>query len=243
MLDAATERELYFRYRDKRDIAARDKILANCLRFVIKIARKYSDSEERLKELVSAGNVGLLAALDKYDPSYNTRFLTYAANWIMLYIRNELYDTNLVAVPLWRQKAVRKIDRVQVKIAVQKGRNATDNEICKNAEITPEQLKNLTFGKFRYLPIEDTNVSCDGIEMKTASQEMRDALEDLLDTLSAKEQYVLRAYFGFAHDPWSLRQIANMINVTSERVRQIKEKALRKLKYRLAQRRINQATA
>jgi len=242
MLDAKTELALYYRYRDHGDMRARDKLIGNGLRFVITLARRYSDNEDRLKDLVSAGNIGLLVALDKYDPLRNTRFLTYATNWILLYIRNEIYDTHLVTIPLWRQKMTRKIQRVCDAHAAATGNSPPPDKICAEVGVSPEQLKGLLVSKFRYLDLDTTNCSCDGVEAHTAHQELHELLEELISTLLPKEQYILRTYYGAVQDSWSLRQIANTLGMTSERVRQIKEKALQKLRTQLNCSRLNELT-
>jgi len=230
IIDAETEKVLFARYKEKNDIGARDKLIENCLRFVVKLASRYTDDIDTLKDFISAGNVGLLLAIDRFDPERNTRFLSFATYWILLGIRNELHNAGLVSMPLWYQKLVRKINRLRAQVVAKTGEEPTDKQLCTHLQIRKAQLQNLRVDRFRYIPIDLTNLSVNGTENKVAHILSRETLEDLLPHLPAKECFVLRAYYGFLHDPWSLRQIANFLGVSSERVRQIKVDALGQLK-------------
>lgn len=242
MLDAETEKDLFRQYKRTGDLKARNKIVEGCLRFVVTLASKYTDDIDRRKDLISAGNLGLLCAIDRYDPERSTRFLSYATHWVLLYIRNELNSSNLVSMPLWYQKTVRKLNKEKTKAMTRTGQRASDQQLCQSVGVTKEQLTNLRVDRFRYFSVEELNLSNDGIEMRTMSKETRELLEEILtplnpdDTpegsrLSAKECFVVSAYYGFIdRDSWSLAQIANILNVSSERVRQIKEVALEQLR-------------
>jgi len=242
ILDAASEQELFKRYQEKHDIAARDRIIESCLRFVVKLATKYTDDMDRLKDLISAGNEGLLAAIDRFDPERNTRFLSYATHWVLLYIRNELNNASLVSMPLWYQKTVRKLNKVKTRVMTETGQRASDRQLCRAVGVTKSQLGHLRVDRFRYFTVEDMNLSNDGIESRTMSSETREMLQSMLypdsasvkDSsvlkLSPKESFVVGAYYGFVGDPWSLAQIANYLGVSSERVRQIKEAALEQMR-------------
>lgn len=242
IIDAATERELFRRYQEKGDLAARDRIVEGCLRFVVKLAAKYTDNMDRLKDLISAGNEGLLAAIDRFDPTRNTRFLSYATHWVLLHIRNELHNADLVSMPLWYQKTVCKLNKVKTRVMTQTGQRATDQQLCRAAGVMKAQLEHLRVDRFHYLTVEDTNLSNDGIEIRAMNAEMREMLKSMLypdstsandpsiPKLSPKESFVVGAYYGFVGDPWSLKQIANYLGVSSERVRQIKEAALKQMK-------------
>lgn len=232
VLDAQTERALFQQYKNG-SIEARNCIIKSCLRFVVKLARKYTDDVDRLKDLISAGNMGLLDAIDRFDPTRNTRFLSYATHWILLHIRQHIHGDTLVQVPLWYQKTIRKMNRVKVRTMTETGERATDQQLCRAVGVTKTQLEHLRVDQFRYMDVEDMGLSNDGLETRVMSVELREKLEALLPQLPPKECFVVRAYYGFINDPWSLNQIATFLGVSSERVRQIKEGALEVLKREL----------
>lgn len=230
MIDAATERKLFWHYKYRKNLAARDRIIENCLRFVIKLARRYTHDMDTLKDLIAAGNEGLLFALDRYDPKRNTRFLSYATYYVLLYIRSELHNAGLVAMPLWRQKTIRKVQRIKNRSASSDGYPPDTNTICEEADVTPAQLEKLRVEKFHYTQIDHVFVSTNGNESRTINEQAKDVLNKLLLGLGSKEQFVLRSYYGLVTDPMSLKQIANVLGVSSERVRQIKVDALHSLR-------------
>ena len=233
ILDPSTERKLFMRYKRHKDLKARDRLLESCLRFVVTLAKRYSRSIDTLKELVSAGNLGLMHALDRYDPERGTRFLSYATYWILLFVRNDLYNRPLVAMPLWRQKAVRKLKHVKSRVEAESGEPATVDELSREIDLSPLQLERLKIEHFKFTPIDEYFSALSQIEPadETAINEQgKDILEDLLSSLSVKEQFVLRAYYGLVTDRMSLRQIADVLGITSERVRQIRMAALGRLR-------------
>lgn len=239
ILDAPTERKLFLTYRRKRrgkifwtNPEARDRVVKSCLRFVVKLAHRYSNDLDTLKDLVAAGNEGLLFALDRYDPKHRsgTRFLSYATSYILLYIRTELHNAELVAMPLWRQKAIRKVRRARSKVETSEGYSPDTDVICSEVDISPAQLERLQVEKFHYTPIELTRISTNGNEARAINGQAKDLLGRLLLGLGPKERFVLRSYFGLVSDPMSLRRIASVLGVSSERVRQIKVDALKALR-------------
>ena len=233
ILDPATERKLFMRYKKHKDIEARDRLLESCLRFVVTLAKRYSRNIETLKELVSAGNLGLMYALDRYDPERGTRFLSYATYWILLSIRNELYNRPLVAMPLWRQKAVRKLKQVKSRVEAESGKAATVDALSQEVDLSPTQLERLKIEHFKFTPIDEyfsALSTAEPADESVINGQGREILEDLLRALSVKEQFVLRAYYGLVTDRMSLRQIADVLGITSERVRQIRMDALGRLR-------------
>lgn len=227
MLTPTEERKLYMKYKRSKNIKARDALVHNCLRQVVKIARQYSRDPDTVKDLISAGNLGVLNALDRYDPTRNTRFLSYATYYIKLYIREELYDSGLVNMPRWRQKAVRKVNRVKSS-AAREGRQVNDDELCEATELSKTQLERLKVDHFCFPSIENVPPPHEKPEADQSAidAETKGFLDAALKTLGVKESFVLRAYYGYIDEPWSLRQIAGVLGVSSERVRQIKMDAL-----------------
>jgi len=235
MLSSEEERALYEKYARTGDIEARDAIVHNCLRQVVKIARQYSKDSDVVKDLISAGNLGILDALDRYDPSRNTRFLSYATYYIKLHIREELYDAGLVSMPRWRQKAVKKVRRVQAD-AERQGKEVDEDVLCETTDLSKAQIERLRVDHFCFPSID--NVPPPRVTSKAdkaaACEETKSYILAILKTLGVKEGFVLRAYFGFIDEPWSLRQIAGVLGVSPERVRQIKMDALTALQKKLS---------
>jgi len=254
ILDVQTEHDLFLRYKETGDTEARDRIIGSALRFVIKLARKYARDEETTKDLVSAGNVGLLKALSRYELDRGTRFLSYATSWVLLEMRNELYNSHLVSLPLWRQKAIHKTRQVNARAEAENGCRATIDTLSYETELSPVQLKRLHEHSYvKVLSINEprktvsTDLHSDAacllnvlaspdvrIDCQAADDETRALLHTCIGRLpTVTEQFVIKAYFGWMSDPWSLRQIGNVLLVTSERVRQIKVVALRRLRKHL----------
>lgn len=206
-----------------RDFKSRDKLVAGALRFVVKVAKDYvrrlrgnrffayGDYEnDLLMNLVSAGNLGLLVAVDRFEFSRNTRFLTYAAWWIREKILEELCNTGVVRVPAYRQKAVR---------AKRKRGDAVAHD--DPANISVESIEDIEH-KFQNDRFEKDIVNTYGV----------DAIHLALRKLGVRgrDQYVVITYFGLREEPKNLRQISNRLGLSSERVRQIKEGVLDMLK-------------
>ncbi len=248
MLSPEEERKYAVRYvrsreavnkskRAKLDVQSRDKLINNCLRSVVKIAAQYSRDPDTVKDLISAGNLGVFHALNKYDPTKCTRFLSYAIYWIQFYIREELYDGETVSMPRWRQKAIRKMRQVNAHYISRKGRKADDAELCAETDLSPTQLERLRkIGRLRFSTLDSfihlyttAKEKSDTVFNATLDSETKETLARLLTLLGPKENFVVRAYFGMCTDPMSLHQIAKILGVSSERVRQVKVDALKRL--------------
>lgn len=223
--------------RAKIDVRSRDKLIHNCLRSVVKIAAQYSHDPDNIKDLISAGNLGVFHALDKYDPTRCTRFLSYATYWIQFYIREELCSTETVSMPRWRQKAIRKMRQVNAHYISREGRQAEDDEMCAETDLSPAQLERLRrIGRLHFSTIDSliqlystAKDKSNSVFNATLDNETKETLSKLLKLLGPKENFVVRAYFGMCVEPLSLHQIAKILGVSSERVRQVKVDALKRL--------------
>lgn len=244
MVDAATERHLFIHYKKTKDPQAREKILYSALRFVIKLAKGYSRNGVTTEDLISAGNVGLLRAFERFDYKRNTRFLSYATSWVLLEMRNELYNAGIVSMPLWRQKVLRKLRKANARLEAQNGCGASVDDLCKATELSPARVRQLQgsqnlctvlFCEFGDANNGDGRTYLQPKQQKETLPVINEECHAILDHLirllpTVKEQFVVRAYFGWISDPMSLRQIANVLGVSSERVRQVKTDALRRLR-------------
>lgn len=239
ILDPETERKLYWRYTHKKDIEARDRLLESCLRFVVKLAHRYTNNVDLMKDLLAAGNLGLMRALDRFDPNRNTRFLSYATNWVLLEMREELHDRDQVSMPRWRQKAVCKIKGAQARISAREGVEADIERLSNETNLTTDQVASLKIEGLHFKPLTDQVTHApENLEDNILTAERKAIVKQLVDQLPSRERFVVRAYFGMAGITMNLKQIAAFLGVTSERVRQIKADGLEKIERYLRRARI-----
>lgn len=239
--DPQEERRLIERWQKKGDVKARETLVQSHLRFVITVARKRSRDPERLQDLIAAGNIGLLTAVDKYDLTRKPapRFLTYAGWWIQKEISDEDYaTTTVVHVPTHRQKAQRKAAKLYQRVVQSHGPNA-------------KQLKKMDPGA-----PEGQSVSLDDL-LDTSAETLRDVwsknhndkataewsdahgtegghdeqvLRRVISNLPTREGTVLNLYFGVKDEPRNFAEIAVILDMCPERVRQIKLNGVKLLK-------------
>ena len=211
----------------RRTYTARDRIVCSVLKFAVKMAKDYARKAkgakydpELLKALVSAGNLGTLVAADRFDVNAGTRFLTYAAWWMREKIMEELDNMGLVRVPAYRQKALR---------ARRKQGDVSEDEA---PYVVMEELSTIET-KERDDDLETDLLNTYGSELIYL------ALGDL--NFRGRDRYIVITYFGMREEAKNLRQIANRLDMSSERVRQIKKEALDRLKSHLASQQISQS--
>jgi RNA polymerase sigma factor (sigma-70 family) len=213
------------KYRTTKCPKSREKILNSCLRLVFNLAKRYwrDNDVETLKTLISAGSLGLLEALDRYDPDKGTKFSSYASFWILMNVRNELTDLkDLVRA----SSAVRK----KRMLARKPGQTTTGAEPARlvyldnNNNHSTVRLANFDTDACVATP-EETYFS------KRSEIDVKTLFIDWIRFLRIREQKVLSRYFGlYDNQPKSFREIAEETNLSSEMVRQIKEVSLNKLR-------------
>lgn len=232
-----------------RDMAAREELIVTNLRFVVTTAKKLSKSPEIIQKLISAGNVGLLLALDKFDMARATRFLTYASWWIRKEMLDELHTSGIVHVPSHKQKAVKKSQKLGSYACVFCGVR-TDNPLstkCPSAKnrmhdfiaVNAEEITTMAC----VVPIEEAMNrpdSEDTIEDLTISSNNAVLLRQVLNLMPirVRDRFILLQYYNIAADdrktdPKTLPQLAATTGVTVERVRQIKVSVLKNLRRQL----------
>lgn len=202
-----------------RNYRPRDKLIEGALRFVIKVAKHYARQarghnyeSDVVKSLISAGNLGLLVAVDRFDLKRGTRFLTYAAWWIREKIREELDNSGLVHVPAYRQKSLRLRRRMGETIDADLAYVVLEPDTSIDENHCDDEL-------------ERSLVNMYGAET------IHNALADL--GFRGRDRYIVLAYYGVREEPKNLRQISNRLDLSSERVRQIKQDVLSRLRVRL----------
>lgn len=222
--DPDEERRLIYQWKRYKNIAARNALLHSHLRFVVKVARRFSKDPGLLPDLIAAGNVGFIRALEKFELSKKTRLLTYAGWWIQEEIFKELYGSNsLVHVPVHRQKAQRKKAKSFQKALAEYGPDAA--EVRHMDPGTPEGVT-VALDVLRESEEDDPLRTPVSFEARAVNSKLREAIA----SLPTREQTVLNLYYGIKDDKRNLVQIASILGMSPERVRQIKlngEKQLR----------------
>jgi RNA polymerase primary sigma factor len=216
------------------------------LRFVISVAKKYQNRGVSLIDLIQEGNVGLVTAARKFDPEQGVKFISYAVWWIRQAILSALANQGrAVRVPLNRASDLARIFRERERLKQELRREPTNLELAEAAKLTPEtveQLQTLNAAEIRLdAPIGDSDdsqlverfISEEASEPEMAVEErmLSEQIERALDTLTPRDARVLRLYFGLegGHEH-TLEEIGNMLGVTRERVRQLRDRALKRLR-------------
>ena len=243
-LSREREVELFTRLR-RGDESARQRIIEANLRFVVSVARDYKDYGLSLVELISEGNVGLLEAVKRFDETRGFKFITYAVWWIRQAILKALALQGRIARPPMSQiNDLQKIEREAGRLAQSLGRSPTGAEIAERVDISAERTRNamdvgqqdLSFDAPAYPGEADTLLSHhpapqDGVDDLFEEAEMRDRLSSCLSLLDEREKEIVRAYFGLGGgEPRTLEEIGDSLGVTRERVRQLRNRALAKLR-------------
>ncbi len=216
------------------------------LRFVISVAKKYQNRGVSLIDLIQEGNVGLITAARKFDPDQGVKFISYAVWWIRQAILAALANQGrAVRVPLNRASDLARIFRERERLKQELGRDPSTEEVAYAAKLTPEiveSLSTLNSSEIRLdAPIGETDDSqlverfivAEASEPEEAVEErmLAEQIERALDTLTPRDARVLRLYFGLEGGrEHTLEEIGNMLGVTRERVRQLRDRALKRLR-------------
>ncbi len=229
------------------DREALDKLVRSNLRFVVSVAKKYQNQGVSLSDLINEGNLGLIRAAHKFDETKGIKFISYAVWWIRQAILQALAEqSRIVRVPLNRAGTLHRIGKRASMLLQELGREATHAEIAEGMDITEQEVaRTMTISQAHlsldapitpgednklldYLP-DTTNATPDEQAFEKA---LTESIEEALASLKEREAKILRLYFGLdGEEPMTLEQIGSLLSITRERVRQIKEKALSRLRH------------
>lgn len=245
LLTAEQERELARRIR-RGDPQAREHMTRANLRLVVSIAKMYSERGLVLQDLIAEGNIGLLKAVEKFDPDAGCRFSTYATWWIKQSIRRALVNTvKSVRVPSYMAEMISKWRSVSHELNFALGRQPTVEEVALELGIPEESWPLLkrtiqSSAAGSQVSLDRLTANQDTVEddgAKTPDEQLLDAdllrrLDDLLNLIDEREATILRLRYGLGAEggtPMTLKEIGKVVGLTRERVRQIERDALKKL--------------
>ena len=246
LITADEEVELAQRIRQG-DMAALEKLTKANLRFVVSVSKQYQNQGLSLPDLINEGNLGLIKAARRFDETRGFKFISYAVWWIRQSILQALAEqSHIVRLPLNKIGSINKINKTYAKLEQEFEREPNAEEIAEVLDLTEAEVKESMKNAGRHVSMdaplvqdEDNNMydvlKSDEVvtpETQLLYESLRKEIDRAISTLTQREADVVRLYFGLnGGHPMTLEEIGEKFDLTRERVRQIKEKAIRRLKH------------
>jgi len=233
------------------DRKARELMISSNLRLVVTVARDYVDYGLPLLDLISEGNIGLMKAVERFDPSKGAKLSTYAVWWIRQCIKRAISNqSKIVRLPVHLGDKISKIRRVALHMSQELGREPTDDELSVEIGVTSEKVSDLRSAGIRPASL-DAPISEDDLtefgesvadeEARTPfellrEKDLRNKVDGLLEELNARERKIISQRFGFGGgERKTLQELGDKLGISRERIRQLENIALEKLRHALDQ--------
>jgi len=247
MLSPEEEKDLAIRAKQG-DKEALKKLVEGNLRFVVSIAKNFMGWGVPLTDLIAAGNLGLIEAAKRFDPDKNVKFISYAVWWIRQAIMQTIFQqTGAVRIPVKESLFIAKVKETYEKLKEELGREPTEEEIAKRLNTSVKKVKNAL--SIVRLPIsldmplgeggeEDFTLldvlskkGTEDIEKELIEETIHKELESMLDVLDEREKEIIKMRYGLdGEEPRTLEEVGEKLGISRERVRQLEQRALKKLK-------------
>jgi len=222
-----------------------DRLVRANLRFVVSVAKQYQNQGLSLPDLINEGNLGLIKAANKFDETRGFKFISYAVWWIRQSILQALADqSRIIRLPLNQVGSINKINKALIHFEQHHERNPSSSELAESLEIPVEKINDTLRASGKHISVdapfvyEEDHSLIDLLENENSPradktllhESLQKEIDRVLSTLPNREKDILQLFFGINHPEMSLEEIGSVMGLTRERVRQIKEKAIRRLK-------------
>ena len=244
LLTVDEEVELAQRIR-KGDRTALERLTKANLRFVVSVAKQYQNQGLSLADLINEGNLGLIKAAEKFDETRGFKFISYAVWWIRQSILQAIAEqSRIVRLPLNQVSSVNKINKLLNKFEQENERRPSVDEIAENVDLPEDKIADAIKANTRHISVDAPflddevgslldilpNTSTPDADNELVMESLRAEISVALHSLNSRERNVIEAFYGINQPEMTLEEIGNKYGLTRERVRQIKEKAIRHLR-------------
>ncbi|MFI3269408.1 MAG: RNA polymerase sigma factor RpoD/SigA [Rikenellaceae bacterium] len=245
LITVEEEVELAQRIR-KGDQEALEKLIKANLRFVVSVAKQYQNQGLSLPDLINEGNLGLVKAAEKFDETRGFKFISYAVWWIRQSILQALAEqSRIVRLPLNQVGSLNKINKAMAKFEQENERSPSSDELAKELELPREKIADTLRVAGRHVSVDapfadgednsllDVLVNSDSpnADFGLLNESLSTEVDRALETLTDREKDIIKYFFGIGTAEMTLEEIGEKFDLTRERVRQIKEKAIRRLRH------------